>query len=94
MAIDKRTARRWLRDIRDVLNRDWDPIGDCPEDEYESYAGQLASMVQASATDEQILKYLEWAEVEHMGLGQHFDRNRGKTVIAAIRALKGPWSSD
>lgn len=46
MAIDKKEARNWHRKIRDVLNRDWDPIGGCPDDEYESYAGKIAAMIR------------------------------------------------
>lgn len=76
-----------MRDVRDVLNRDWDPIGGCPDDEYDSYAGHLTGMVHGGATDQELLKYFEWAEVEQMGLGPPFDRVRAERVIAAIRNL-------
>jgi hypothetical protein len=33
------------------------------------------------------MDYLEWAEVENMALGHPFDRERGKRVIAALRAV-------
>ena len=90
MPIDKRAARKFLRSVRDVLNRDWDPIGGCPEDEYEGYAGRIASMLKSDAPEEDILKYLEWAEVENIGIGPPFDRERAERTISALRALTKP----
>jgi hypothetical protein len=52
-------------------------------------AGRLTGMVQGGATDQDLLKYLEWAEVECMSLGPPFGRARAERVIAAIRNL-GP----
>jgi len=77
-----------LAKIREILNRDWDPIGGCPDDEYEGYAGKLASMIRSGASDNEMLAYLKWAEVEHMGFGR-FDLERGKRVLKGLRAL-GP----
>ena len=93
--LDKHAIGAWLRRIIDILNRDWDPIGvmkldNWPEYEYDGYAGQLATMLRQNATEEEMLKYLEWAEVERMGLGSPFDEERGKRVIAALRALPIP----
>jgi len=68
------------------LNQQWDPIGGCPADEYDGYVGTIAAMVRDNATDEVLMKYLEWAESVHMGLGR-FDPERARTVIASIRAL-------
>jgi hypothetical protein len=75
-----------LRRIRDILNRDWDPIGGCPADEYDSYAGKLAAKIGESATDDELMRYLEWAEVDHLGLGP-FDSERARKVIAILRKL-------
>jgi hypothetical protein len=86
MAIDKAAVRKFVREVRDIMNRDWDPIGGCPEDEYQSYAGHVAGMVLQGTTDEELLNYLEWAEVEHMG-GARLDRRRAERVIAAVRGL-------
>jgi hypothetical protein len=85
--IDKKVVGLWLRQINDVLNREWDPIGGCPEDEYEAYAGKIAALIRDAASDEKLMSYLEWAEVENMGLGKPFDRERGRKVIAALRQL-------
>ena len=85
--MDKKAARHWQEQIRDVLNREWDPIGGCPEDEYYTYADRLTSMLHRGASDDELLQYLEWAEVEDIGLGSRFDAERGRRVVAALRAL-------
>jgi hypothetical protein len=87
--IDKHASRAWRMKIRDIVNRDWDPIGGCPDDEYDGYVGKLASMIRDGASDDEMLAYLKWAEVEHMGLGEPFDHQRGMRVLRALRAL-GP----
>ena len=87
MPIDKYASRVWRGRIREILNRDWDPIGGCPEDEYDSYMGRIASMIRTGLSDADLLAYLEWAEVEHMGLGGPFNRDRGLRVVAALRGL-------
>ncbi|MDF0517739.1 hypothetical protein P0R31_10895 [Bradyrhizobium yuanmingense] len=61
MAIDKEASRIWRGQIRDILNQQWDPIGGCPADEYDGYVGTIAAMVRDNATDEALMKYLEWA---------------------------------
>lgn len=79
---------RWtIRRIREILNRDWDPIGGCPEDEYDTYVHRIVAMLRDGATDDELMAYLEWAEVENMGLGAPFDRERALKVIGAIRDL-------
>jgi hypothetical protein len=87
MSIDKHALRAWLDQISDILNRDWDPIGGGPPDEYDAYGGKLAAMIREDdASDDELLAYLEWAEAEHMGFGS-FDRKRGRKVVAALRKL-------
>ena len=78
--------------------RDWDPIGvaDVPEawDEYDNYMGKIAAMIRDSASDEEMIAYLKWAEVENMGLGtaEQFGRHRDRIlgVIAALRKVGPP----
>ena len=100
MPVDKAALRQWLRNIRDVLNRDWDPIGvfdideNWPEDEYESYVGKFATLLRSEADDEQFFEYMQWAELEHMALSRPFDRTRAKTVIEILRALPMPPSNN
>jgi hypothetical protein len=88
MLIDKEASRIWRGRIRDILNRQWDPIGGCPADEYDGYVGTIAAMVRDNATDAALMKYLERAESVHMGFGR-FDSERAKMVVESIRAL-GP----
>jgi hypothetical protein len=93
---DKKAVGDWLRQIIDILNREWDPIGvmsldaEWPDDEYQGYAGKLATMLRAQATDEELMSYIEWAEIENMGLSPPFDHERARRVIAALQALAMP----
>ena len=67
--MDAQAYERWWRErgdreLRELLLREWDPIGiadlaDAPLDEYEHYAGQIARRLRAGATDEQIAAVLE-----------------------------------
>ena len=84
--IDKEASRIWRGRIREILNQQWDPIGGCPADEYDAYAGTIATMVRDTMTDDVLMKYLERAEAVHMGFGR-FDPERARMVIASIRAL-------
>jgi hypothetical protein len=92
--IDKHASRAWRSRLRDVLNRDWDPIGGCPDDEYDGYMGKIAAMLRDNASDEEMIAYLKWVEVEHMGLGtaEQFDSRRDRIlgVIAALRKVGPP----
>jgi hypothetical protein len=92
--IDKHSSRIWRGRIREILNRDWDPIGGCPEDEYNAYVGKIAAMIHNNATDNELLAYLEWAEVEYIGLAPPFNHERGKKVVAASRGLGPPPTSN
>ena len=98
--INKHVSRAWLTELRKVLNRDWDPIGvtrdGSVEDEYDSYMGKITAMLRDNASDEEMLAYLKWAELENMGLGseEQFNRDghrhRLLGVIAALRGLGTP----
>jgi hypothetical protein len=84
-------VKAWMKAINSVLHREWAPIaGEPPEDEYESYVGSLAAMLLKHAPDADLLAYLEWAEVENIGLGGPFARERAEKVIASLRALPLP----
>jgi hypothetical protein len=103
MAIDKKAVRQFTQDVRDTLNKEWDPIGvydlddpafkNWPEDEYQGYVGKLSALLQRSAPDEEFLKYLEWAEVEHMGVGP-FNRARAERLIFLLQRLEISTSSN
>lgn len=80
---------RWKAAIRGVLNRDWNPIGDCPVDEYDSNAVEVAAMLHSGASDAVLLRYFAWAEVEYLGL-KRFDVERARKVVGELRALQIP----
>jgi hypothetical protein len=79
-------GRAWLtiqNQMRDVLNRDWDPIGvaDIVADEYDMYIGQIHSLLAKSASEKEVAEYLLWVEVERMGL-------RGTTINQRLLVAK------
>lgn len=78
--------------IRDVLIRDWDPLGlsDAPgtPDDYDAVAREIHALItDPETTEERIAAYLRWAESAQMGL----QRRPGMAKAAAqrIMALKG-----
>jgi hypothetical protein len=89
-SIDKRASRAWRNHIREVLNRDWDPIGNVPANEYDSYVGAIAAMIRNNASDEELLQFLRRAELKCMGLSDPFNQARALSVIAALRATGLP----
>src|SRR3954468_17572849 len=68
-AMDLREHERWWRErgaseLRDLLYREWDPIGlkDLAEDsgdEYEAYAGQIVRRMRPAADDQELRALLE-----------------------------------
>jgi hypothetical protein len=68
-------AERITDAIRDVLVRDWDPIGvmddaEWPRDEYDSYIGGVYSRLVRGESAELIAKHLCAIEKSAMGLGE------------------------
>jgi hypothetical protein len=67
--MDAQAYERWWRErgereLRELLLREWDPIGiadlaDAPLDEYEHYAGQVGRRLRAGADEEEIATVLE-----------------------------------
>ncbi|MEA2428488.1 MAG: hypothetical protein QOF37_2116 [Thermoleophilaceae bacterium] len=69
---DRWWTERGKSELRDLLYREWDPIGlkdiaEGSEDEYEAYGGQIARRLRAGATEEDIATLLEGFR-EEMGL--------------------------
>jgi hypothetical protein len=80
--------------VREVLLRDWDPIGirdaDGPRDEYDEYAGRLTSMLLHDATDrEDLARYLIWAQSEQMGLGQPEAADLDRVLASLLLVKRG-----
>lgn len=64
----------------------------CPEDEYDTYASKIAATIRDGADDNELMRYLERAEVKYIGLGPPFDAARGRKVAPALRLLGPPKS--
>ena len=82
-------ARALHRRIKEVLLKEWDPIGvqAIPEaqDEYDGYVPTLYSMLIARKPIHTVLEYLLWLETEHMGLSA--DRQRTQSIAEKLVAL-------
>jgi len=67
-----RRAKCYQDAIREVLMREWDPIGVAHEpqaqDEYDAYINQLYGMLIRREPKHKIVDFLWWVETEHMEL--------------------------
>ena len=75
--------------IRQVLLRDWDPIGVVgvleAQDEYEAYIGQIYGMLIRREPRHKIVDFLWWAETENMGLyGNHLRTERVADLLLQL----------
>jgi hypothetical protein len=80
-----------LAEIERMLLREWDPIGvrDAPgaADEYDGYAFRLFIMLKSRASEDDVARYLDWAQSENMGLELTARHNRRIAVkIMALQA--------
>jgi hypothetical protein len=70
--MDKYRSREFKRQLRTILLSEWDPIGvsGIPEawDEYDSYVGEVLSMLKNAASVDELTTYLHSIETERMGL--------------------------
>src|SRR5437764_14442817 len=75
--------------IREVLLREWDPIGvrDEPraQDEYDSYVGGVYRLLASGASPRSVAAHLAKLEAEEMGLGVSPAKLlRGGTTLVAV----------
>jgi hypothetical protein len=75
-------ARQYHQAIRQILLREWDPIGVADEpsaqDEYDSYIHEIHGMLIRHEPRHRLVDHLWWIETEHMGL--FGDLSRTQTV--------------
>jgi len=67
----KKRAADIQESIRQILYREWDPIGVCdlaPEDEYDSYIGPVYQILAGSRSEEELIEYLFHTERDTIGL--------------------------
>lgn len=82
-------ARGLQQKVKEILLREWDPIGvlDIPEaqDEYDGYVPSIYSMLISRKPLNEVFDYLLWAEEEHMGLTA--DKQRTQSIAEKLIAL-------
>jgi hypothetical protein len=85
--------RRWWRfcgerELRELLLREWDPIhvddSPTPEDEYDSYLGQIVRRLRDGEGTDAVAAYLSSVREERMGMPENADEDeRVATEIVA-----------
>ena len=93
----KKKVKHLLIRVREVLMRDWDPIGVSDEpkaqDEYDRYAMRLCSrLLDETSTEAEIAVYLAHIEAESMGLRPHRREAIDRTVDA-LMSLKREFAA-
>jgi len=81
MTLDNDVPGRIAEAIRDVLNRDWDPIGvmddpEWPRDEYDSYIGDLYRYLSRGESAAFIARHLCFIEEHCMGFRHRHESTR------------------
>lgn len=83
-------GKRVIDEIRDVLMREWDPIGVKDEplawDEYDAYIGRTYRLLVDGSSDQVIADYLADVEQDRMGLGPSKPESLAR-VVQALRKL-------
>jgi hypothetical protein len=73
-------ARRYQQAIREILLREWDPIGVCDDanaqDEYDAYIHEIHGMLIRHEPRHKLVDHLWWIETEHMGLFGNLTRTQ------------------
>jgi hypothetical protein len=90
MSVRLNHARSYHAAIREVLLREWDPIGVSDileaQDEYDSYISQIHGLLIRREPLHRLVAFLWWVETVHMGLCG----NRRRTEQVAERLLRLP----
>ncbi len=55
------------KELRSILN-EWDPIGDVPEDEYDSFRDPIISMLHKGKTEQDIAEFISQHLKNYVGL--------------------------
>ena len=75
--------------IKQVLLKEWDPIGiqDVSEaqDEYDNYIFPLYELLVSGKTEREVFDYLWWIKTEHMGLSGN--RKNTEVISKKLYAL-------
>lgn len=75
--------------IREILMREWDPIGVSEireaQDEYDAYVADVYRLLSRRASTNEVFDCLWWLETEHMGLSG--DRQRTRRIAERLFEL-------
>lgn len=81
-------AREAQATIREILLREWDPIGVAEireaQDEYDAYVADVYRLLSRRASVNEVFDFLWWLETEHMALSG----DRQRTVKIAERLVE------
>ena len=92
----KKRFRQYHEAIRNVLLREWDPIGVADEpaaqDEYDGYIPAIIGMLIRDEPRRRLFDRLRWIETEQMGLIG--DRERTDAVAGRLIGLRGQIEAD
>jgi hypothetical protein len=88
MGPDQKRAQEVMHSIREILMRDWDPIGvdTIPEaaDEYDSYIASVYRILVNTQSKDELVAFLYRTETETMGLSprsqDHLQEVAGKLL--------------
>ena len=74
VTLDKQQSRQRVAEIRKLWN-EWDPIGvaSAVPDEYDAYLAPTLRLLERNAPADEIVGYLNWVTLEHMGLSEVSD---------------------
>jgi hypothetical protein len=88
---ERERAKRYYDAVREILLREWDPIGvpDVPEaqNEYDRYVDRLCVMIARQEPGDRIAERL-W-RIETTGMGLRGDRQRAERVADRLIGLRG-----
>jgi hypothetical protein len=90
METNLKRIKRYNNAIRDILLKEWDPIGvkDVPEaqDEYDSYIPGVCKLLINRESSENIFQYLWKIETDNMGLTGN--RNHTKSIAKKLAEIE------
>ena len=83
-----------LEEIQRLLWGEWDPLGvnapGWPNDEYDSYAFRIFTMMNSGAAANDIDEYLHRAATDHIGLNVTGNEGEIARKVIAIHTLANP----
>jgi hypothetical protein len=89
MSPESKQGREIMNAIRDILVRDWNPIGfaGVPPDEYDRYIGPVHRMLSDNLPESELVEFLFRAENEKMGVSPA-SRDHLREVVRKLLNLK------